>query len=45
MEVGQQFCASLKLFYGDSEHAGPATRMLAACIKNVVTEAEQGQAV
>ena len=40
LREGQTFRASLQLIYGDSEHAGPATRTLARIIQAVVSDSE-----
>ncbi len=37
LREGQQYRASLQMIFGDSEHAGPATRTLADIIKDVVS--------
>jgi DNA-binding transcriptional LysR family regulator len=41
LREGQRYRASLQMIYGDSEHAGPATRGLAKIIKDVVAENSQ----
>jgi DNA-binding transcriptional LysR family regulator len=38
LNEGQRYHASLQLIFGDSEHAGPATRQLAEIIRQVVIE-------
>ena len=40
LREGQHYRASLQLIFGDSEHAGPATRTLAEIIKDVVNRSE-----
>lgn len=41
LREGQQYRASLQMIFGDSEHAGPATRTLAGIIKDVVISYSQ----
>ncbi len=38
LSEGQRYHASLQLIFGDSEHAGPATRQLAEIIRQLVVE-------
>lgn len=40
LREGQQYRASLQMIFGDSEHAGPATRTLGEIIKHVVAKSE-----
>ncbi|NNL06449.1 MAG: LysR family transcriptional regulator, partial [Gammaproteobacteria bacterium] len=41
LREGQRYRVSLQMIYGDSEHAGPATRTLANIIKDVIAENNQ----
>ena len=40
LREGQQYRAPLQIIFGDSEHAGPATRRLAEIITHVVNQSE-----